>query len=208
MIVNEASAQTAAPDASHDASHGTTLMESPVPATGEAIAIPEGSHEEAGFPPMNPEFFASQILWLAITFGVFYYILNKVIVPRLSAILENRRERIALDLDAAERMRADADEAQAAYEQELATARENSHRIAAQARESARADADAQRKRIESELDARLEAAQARIDEVKSKALADVDVIATDAAEAILNDVAGLSVNREDVSRAVQSVRS
>lgn len=208
MIVNEASAQTATPSAGQDASHGTTLMDAPVPATGEAISVPEGSREKAGFPPMNPEFFASQILWLAITFGVFYYVLNKVIVPRLSAILENRRDRIAVDLDAAERMRADADEAQAAYEQELAAARENSHRIAIQARESARADADAQRKRIEGELDARLEAAQARIDDVKTQALAEVDVIATDAAEAILTDVAGLSVNREDVSRAVQSVRS
>ena len=208
MIVNEASAQTATPDASHDASHGTTLMESPVPATGEAIAIPEGSHEEAGFPPMNPEFFASQILWLAITFGVFYYILNKVIVPRLSAILENRRERIALDLDAAERMRADADEAQAAYEQELASARENSHRIAIEARDGARADADAQRKRIEAELDAKLEAAQAQIADVKARALADVDGIAEDAAETILAELTRLDVSREDVSRAVRSVRS
>jgi len=204
MFVTAAFAQAETPDAGH----GATLMESPVPATGEAIHVPEGSHEEAGFPPMNPEFFASQILWLAISFGVFYYVLSKTILPRIAAILENRRERIAVDLDAAERMRADADEAQAAYAQELASARENSHRIAIEARDGARADADAQRKTIEADLDSRLESAQVRIAEVKTRALADVGTIAEDAAEAILNDIAGLGVSREDVSQAVRSVRS
>ncbi len=203
MFVTQASAQVQSPDA------GPTLMETPVPPTGEAIALQPGDHhEEAGFPPMNPEFFASQILWLAITFGVFYYVLSKTIVPRISTVLENRRERIALDLQAAERMRQDADEAQAAYEQELASARKNSARIAGEARDKARADADAQRKSIESDLDARLESAQTRIADVKARALADVGTIAEDAAEAILNDIAGLGVSREDVSRAVQSVRS
>ena len=71
-----------------------------------------------------------------------------------------------------------------------------------------RADADAQRKTIEAELDSRLESAQARIAEVKSRALADVGTIAEDAAETILNDIAGLGVSREDVSHAVRSVRS
>lgn len=203
MFVTQAHAQVQSPDA------GPTLMETPVPPTGEAIAVhPGASHEEAGFPPMNPEFFASQILWLAITFGVFYYVLSKTIVPRISTVLENRRDRIALDLQAAERMRQDADEAQAAYEQELASARKNSARIAGEARDKARADADAQRKSIEADLDARLESAQARIADVKARALADVGTIAEDAAEAILNDIAGLGVSREDVSRAVQSVRS
>ncbi|WP_062113491.1 F0F1 ATP synthase subunit B [Aureimonas sp. AU40] len=202
MFVTQAFAQVQSPDA------GPTLMETPVPPTGEAISVEPGHHEEAGFPPMNPEFFASQILWLAITFGVFYYVLSKTIVPRISTVLENRRERIALDLQAAERMRLDADEAQAAYEQELASARKNSARIATEARDKARADADAQRKTIEAELDGRLESAQARIAEVKMRALADVGTIAEDAAEAILNDIAGLGVSREDVSHAVRSVRS
>ena len=203
MFVTQAFAQVQSPDA------GPTLMETPVPPTGQAIAVQPGAvHEEAGFPPMDPEFFASQILWLAITFGVFYYVLSKTIVPRISTVLENRRERIALDLQAAERMRQDADEAQAAYEQELASARKNSARIAGEARDKARADADAQRKSIEADLDARLESAQARIADVKARALADVGTIAEDAAEAILNDIAGLGVSREDVSRAVQSVRS
>ncbi len=57
MFVTQAFAQVQSPDA------GPTLMETPVPPTGQAIAVQPGAvHEEAGFPPMDPEFFASQIL--------------------------------------------------------------------------------------------------------------------------------------------------
>ncbi|WP_182085870.1 F0F1 ATP synthase subunit B [Aureimonas sp. ME7] len=205
MFVTEAYAQTEA----HPVEHGTPLTTSPTPPTSEAIGVPEGAHEAGGtFPPLNPEFFASQILWLAITFGIFYYVLSKTIVPRIASVLENRRERIAADLEAAERMRADADEAQAAYEQELASARANSQKIALDARESARSGADTERKRIEGELDAKLESAQARIAEIKAKALADVDTIAEEAADAILTELTGTSVPREDVSNAVRAVRA
>jgi F-type H+-transporting ATPase subunit b len=205
MFVTQAFAQTEAPGAEH----GTPLTDGAVPPTAEAIAVQEGSHEAGGtFPPMNPEFFASQILWLAIIFGVFYYVLSKTILPRIGAIIENRRDRIAADLEAAERMQTDANEAQAAYEQGLAEARERSHKIALDARDAARADADAQRKRIEGELDSKLDAAQARIADIKAKALQDVDTIAEDAAETILAELTNLQVSREDVSRAVQSARS
>ena len=41
--------------------------------------------------------FPSQLLWLAITFGLFYLFLKKVVLPRLGGILEDRSDRIAQD---------------------------------------------------------------------------------------------------------------
>ncbi|SDO07585.1 F0F1 ATP synthase subunit B [Aureimonas jatrophae] len=204
MFVTQALAQDHATGTDHSAPPNAVPV---MPTNAETVAH-EGGHDAAPFPPMNPEYFASQLLWLAITFGVFYYVLSKIILPRLGEIIENRQARITTDLSAAERMRADADEAQAAYEQELASARENSHRIAIEARDAARTDADAQRKRIEAELDGRLESAQARIEDIKSKALADVDAIAEEATDAIMTELTGQQVPREDVSRAVRSVRA
>jgi F-type H+-transporting ATPase subunit b len=112
----------------------------------------EGTHSEAGapggdahgggaFPPFDQSTFASQLLWLAITFGLFYLLMSRVIVPRIGGILEHRRDRIAQDLDEASRLKEEADNAIAAYEQELAEARKKASAIAEAAREKAKAAA-------------------------------------------------------------------
>lgn len=172
---------------------------------GETIHV-EGEHE-SGFPPFNSEYYPSQLLWLAITFGVFYWLLKNVLMPRIGGILENRRDRIALDLEAAERMKSDADEAQAAYEQELAEARSRAHSIGNEARESARADAEKERKRLDAELDSKLDDAQARIAEVKNSAMGEVDQIARDVTDAILREVAQIEASQDEISGAVGRAR-
>ncbi|KAA0972440.1 F0F1 ATP synthase subunit B [Aureimonas fodinaquatilis] len=203
MFISQAYAQIQDHSAG-DAPLGSELV-APTP---EAVFL-EGQevHESGGFPPLETEFFASQILWLAIFFGLLYLILAKTIVPRLAGIIEGRRGRIAADLEAAERMRVDADEARAAYEQELTEARERAHAIGHTARDEARQSADEERRRNEAELDGKLEKAQAHIADVKAKALADVGTIAEDAAEAILSELTGNDVSREDVANAVRSAR-
>jgi F-type H+-transporting ATPase subunit b len=190
------------------AQDGETAVHQPVTAEGAVETHHEGtipaSEHGAGFPPFDPEFYPSQLLWLAITFGVFYWLLKTVIMPRIGGILENRRDRIALDLEAAERMRSDADEAQAAYQQELTEARNRAHSIAHEARESAKADAEKERKRLDGELDEKLVAAQGRIGEVKRSALGEVDGIARDVADTILREVANIEASQDEIAGAVQ----
>ncbi|MER0237543.1 F0F1 ATP synthase subunit B [Fulvimarina sp. MAC8] len=198
MFMTEAFAQEAG---SAGEGHGD-----PTEGTHSETSGGAGGHE-AGFPPFNSEFFPSQLLWLAITFGVFYWVLKNVLVPRVGGILENRRDRIALDMEAAERAKQDADEAQAAYEQELAEARERAHNIAQEARNEARNEADAQRNKLEAELDARIDEARARIATAKSSAMDEMNVMATDVAETILRDVVKIDVSRDEVESAVAETR-
>nr|WP_272213001.1 F0F1 ATP synthase subunit B [Marinicella sp. W31]MDC2878938.1 F0F1 ATP synthase subunit B [Marinicella sp. W31] len=109
-------------------------------------------HEAQVFPPFDFATFPSQILWLAVTFGLFYVVMKRVIVPRVGSILEDRHDRIAQDLDEAERLRNEADTAIAAYEKELARARDEARSIAAAAAEKARIEAEAERAQLEGEL--------------------------------------------------------
>ena len=62
--------------------------------SGEGIIV-ETPEEHANFPPFDASTFASQLLWFAITFGVLYYLMAKVALPRLAGIIEGRRDRIA-----------------------------------------------------------------------------------------------------------------
>lgn len=165
--------------------------------------------EEHGgvFPPFDTSTFSSQAVWLAITFGLFYLFLKKVIMPRLGGILEVRENRIAEDIAQATSMKADADAAVAAYEQELAEARANANVIGQKARDDAKGEADTARKSIEAELEQKLAAAEARVAKIKDAAMQDVGAIAHETASAIVSALGGKSADA-DVAAAVKSVRS
>ncbi|MQW85306.1 F0F1 ATP synthase subunit B [Sinorhizobium saheli] len=165
----------------------------------------EGEHGSGVFPPFDSSHFASQVLWLAITFGLFYVLMSKVIIPRIGGILETRHDRIAQDLDEASRLKGEADAAIASYEQELANARAKGHSIADTAREAAKTKASADRAGVEAELAKKITAAEARIAEIKSKALADVGAIAEETATAVVQQLIGGNVTKAEIAAAVKA---
>jgi len=178
------------------------------PATGEAhTEVEHGAGEKGVFPPFDPSTYASQLLWLAITFGLFYLFLKKVVLPRIGGLIEVRRDRVAQDLDQAGRLKGEADAAVAAYEQELAEAKANASAIGQQARDGARADAEAERKKVEAELERKLAEAEARIGAIKASAMKEVGGIAEDTAATIVRELIGGNVDKSAVSAAVKSVR-
>lgn len=178
-----------------------------VPAEGQlhtetGVAHDEG-HGGGVFPPFDASTFPSQLLWLVITFGLFYMLMQKVIVPRVGGILENRHDRIAQDLDEAARLKAEADAAIETYEKELSAARAKGSQIAATAREEAKAKADAERAAIEADLATKLSAAEARIADIKARAFEEVDEIASDTVTAIVDQLIGAKVTKTDVKSAL-----
>jgi F-type H+-transporting ATPase subunit b len=173
----------------------------------EAIASEAAGGEAHGaFPPFDPETFGSQLFWLVITFGVLYYLMAKVALPRIGTILEERNDRIADDLADAEKLKQETDEAIASYEQALGEARQNAHGIAHAARDKAKAKIDANRDRIDADLGEKVKTAEAEIATVANAALADIDSIARDATEALVEALVGGGAGKADIAAAVDAV--
>ncbi|MBO6718951.1 MAG: F0F1 ATP synthase subunit B [Rhizobiaceae bacterium] len=179
-------------------------------AEGETQAGTEVPHDDAHantFPPFDSSTFPSQLLWLVITFGLFYLFLQRVVLPRIGAIFETRSDRIAQDLDQAARMKDEADAAIAAYEQELADAKSKANEIGQSARDSAKAEAEAERKAAEAELEKKLEGSAAEIEKIKQSAMGEIGAIAEDTATAILQALTGAKATKAEVQSAVAKAR-
>jgi len=172
-----------------------------------ALAAEAVADGEKVFPPFDSSTYASQLFWLAITFGFFFWFMSKVIVPRMGEILETRQDRIAGDLDMARDLQNEADEALAAYEQELAQARTTAGEIGQKARDKAKAEADAERQKVEGELASKLEEAESRIASIREKAMAEVGSIATDTTAEIVDRLIGTSVTKAELTKAVGAAR-
>jgi len=163
------------------------------------------SEEEGEFPPFDPTYFASQLVWLVITFTVLYLLMARVVLPRIGGILEDRRDRVARDLDQADRLKQQSDDAIASYERALAEARSGAFTIAAEAREEAKEEADKRQAKTEEELDKKLAEAEARIAEIKNKALQDVTEVASEAAEAVVQRLIGKKPTAAELKSAVEA---
>ena len=173
----------------------------------QALAATEEASNGAPdvFPPFDPSSFASQLLWLTITFGIFYMIMSRVVIPRLASILEMRRDRITRDLDETQRLKAEADAAHAAYEHELAEAKKNAHSIALKSTEKAKADAAAAREKVEAELADKMAEAEARIADIKAKAMSEVGTIAGDTTSEIVKELIGGKLTKAEITKAVSA---
>ncbi|MFC4724919.1 F0F1 ATP synthase subunit B [Glycocaulis abyssi] len=171
---------------------------------------PPAGYEDAAagvFPPFDPTYFASQLFWLAISFAVLYFLLSRWLLPRIGSTIEERKDRIADDLDAAASLKTQADDAVKAYEKSLADARAKAQAVGAEARAEAEREAAAETASMEAELDQRQSDAEARIAKARNAALSEVRNVAADVASTVTEHLAGLKVKREDAESAVDAVR-
>ncbi len=156
-------------------------------------------------PQLAAETFASQLIWLAITFVILYLIMSRVVIPRVGGILEDREARIRGDLDKAEELKADADKAMAEYESRLAEARASAQGIIGEMKAEMAAETEKRRQEIDAELSKRQAEAESRIAEQRASALGSLDDVAKQATAAVLERLTG-SADQDRVASAVGSV--
>jgi len=176
-----------------------------VQTTNATTQVPASGKPGGGFPPFDSQTYPSQLVWLAIAFGALYVLMAKVALPRVAAILEERGRRVSEDLDQAAKLKGQTDAAIEAYEKALADAKSRAQAIAAETRDKLAFETDTRRKALEADLNTKLAAAEQQIVDGKAKAMLNVRGIAVEAAEAIVQRLAGQAASKDEVEAAVTS---
>ncbi len=156
-----------------------------------------------GLPQLDFTTYTSQLFWLAITFGLLYVLLARVFLPRLGAVLAERRNTVEGDLNAASALRGEAKDAGAALEAALADARARAHAIVAKEREAMTAEIDAEAQKAEAALEAKLAEADATIAGRRDAAMAKVADVAAEAAGAVVQKLTGAAPDQAALQRAL-----
>jgi F-type H+-transporting ATPase subunit b len=179
-------------------------MATNAPTTAHTEA-PSGGHS-GGFPPFQKDTFASQLVWLAITFVVLYVMVAKLGLPRVGGTIAARQGRIDGDLADASRFKTESEAAMAAYEQALADARTRAQALANETRDRLHAETEKNRKALEERLNARLADAEKAIAATKTAAMSNVRGIAIDTAAAIVARLIGTAPAEAATASAVDAV--
>lgn len=156
-------------------------------------------------PQLDFTTYLPQIFWLFITFGFLYITMAKIALPRIGEVIEERRDRIAADLDNAERLRSETDEAIASYEKALGDARAEAHEIAQTTRDKLSVKADKKRKAVEAKLATKMEEAEAKIAVMTDNAMAEVGAISTETTSSLISLLLGENADEKKISKAVKA---
>ncbi|MBP2227100.1 F0F1 ATP synthase subunit B family protein [Azospirillum agricola] len=165
-----------------------------------------GEHASGGLPQLNPANFPTQIFWLALTFGVLYYLLSKKALPRVAEVLEARQERISRDLAKAAQLKDEAEAVLAQVEASLAGARAEALTLIGQASADIEANNQARQAALSADIAERLRTAEASIAAAKEQALANVRTASADIARDIAGRLAGVDVDQAQADAAVAAV--
>ncbi|WP_068077846.1 F0F1 ATP synthase subunit B family protein [Novosphingobium lentum] len=148
--------------------------------------------------------YSSQIFWLLLIFGAVFVFVGRGMAPKVVATVESRDKRIADDLAAAESARRDADAQEAAWRTQANKQRAEAQGLIAAAKVDAAKATEASLSAASARIEATVTAAETRIAAASSAALGEVEAVAAEAAQDIVNRIAGISVTADQARGAVQ----
>lgn len=164
----------------------------------------EAAASSPGMPQLDFSTFGNQIFWLVLALFAIYFVLSRVALPRIAAILAERQGTITNDIAAAEDLKLKAQEAEAAYEKALATARAEANMIADETKAAIQTDLNDAIAKADAEIAAKAAEGEKAILEIREGAAVAVRDVAKEAAQEIVAMMGGTS-DATAVSAAVES---
>lgn len=148
--------------------------------------------------------YASQIFWLLVTFGILYFGIGKMMVPRVTGVMDLRERQIAEDLATAERTRAEATTTEAAWQAEMDAARAAAQAEVVAAKSRAAQSTEAQMRDVDEQLNERIAHHDIAIGNAKAAAMVKVQDLAAETVQDLVAKVAGMTVSPEVAHAAVR----
>src|SRR4051812_34801387 len=148
----------------------------------------------------------SQFFWLLLVLAIIYFGIGHFMLPKIESTVQSRERRMAEDLEAAQAARVAADEVEAAYRARLEESRAEALRIAGEAKATGARENETRVRAAGEEIGATVDAAETRIRGAADAALSEIETVAAEAAQDMVQRLAGLTVSSDDAARAVEAV--
>jgi F-type H+-transporting ATPase subunit b len=149
--------------------------------------------------------FASQIFWLVVTFVALYLILRYTAIPKITRVLEQRRERLDGDLERAASLSQEAEATLAEYEASLAEGRAKAQEAIRQTTDAMAAKAADEHASLSERLAKEVRDAEARIASARDAAIADIRTVSAEVAQTAVERLAGVEVDKKSAEAAAKA---
>lgn len=133
----------------------------------------------------------SQMIWLFLIFGAMYYLVKNYGLPHVASVIEERRQRIEGDLEAAQKAKEEADAAMAALREATSRARAEAQSSVANAVQAAETENAQKAEALNARLNAQIAEAEARIERSRAAAMGALREVASETTAAVMAKLVG-----------------
>ncbi len=152
-----------------------------------------------------PIIFFSQLFWLALVFGIIFFVIGRGMLPKIQSTVELREAKIAEDLAQAQAARAAAEETEAAWRERMDAARAEAGKLAQEAKQAAAVDTEAKVRKAADKIAVKTDKAETRIREALEAARGEIEAVAAEATQDIVGRLTGIKVDNKVAADAVKA---
>ena len=156
-----------------------------------------------GMPQLDVTTYPSLIFWLILTFSFTFLVLKYYVTPKMSEILNDRKEKIDSDLFEAKQSREEAENSKTDQEKSILDAKEKAIIIVRDAVEKSKSQLLISESKAKEKLSKKLEDAEQNILNAKKDSLKIVSEVASDIAVIISDKISGIKISKNLVLKSV-----
>ena len=155
-------------------------------------------------PQLDFSTFLPQIFWLFISLSFLYIVLSRYALPRVSDVIEERKDIIAQDIDSAKKFSSETELAIEELNMKLSEAKINSQSLMNNSLQEIKESNEEKKAILLKEINDDIVAAEAKIQEKKEESLSEISSVSEDIAIEML---ANLSIGEIDKEKVISLSR-
>ena len=150
-------------------------------------------------PQLDFSTFLPQIFWLFVSLSFLYIVLSRYALPRVSDVIEERKDIIAQDIDSAKKFSSETELAIEELNMKLSEAKINSQSLMNNSLQEIKESNEEKKAILLKEINDDIVAAEAKIQEKKEESLSEISSVSEDIAIEMLENLSIGEIDKEKV---------
>ena len=156
-------------------------------------------------PQLNPEFFVSQLFWLAIFFTFLFIFLWRISLPRISTVLENRQNKINKNLSSAKELQEKALEIEKKINLQIFKAKEEADVLIKETINSLQDEVASQLSALDQDLEKKISNSEKEILKSRDNQMKNIDYEIANLTKLTVSKITNLDLTNSDIDKAIKS---
>ncbi len=158
-------------------------------------------------PQLNPEFFVSQLFWLAVFFSFLLVFLWKVSLPRIAVVLEKRQKKIDENLSSAKELQEEAKKIEENINKQINKAREDTDEDIKKTISSLENNVTTKMELLDKELEEKFSASEKELLKNKNDQMNNINNEIINITKSTVAKMANLELTNNDIDQVIKSQR-